>query len=1092
MFHKKYNCLFSIFILFFTLIANAATNNIAGGFVVSKNKLLPIGQNGFKLNEQPVSINDSYVTLDGLNNSFIIPNSEDIDCENGMTIFIKCRWKTMPNNKPLNKQLDAFAFKEDQFIFARQDNRIYINFFNGQKWKATTYSSPILPKLDDSNFHTLVMTVKRHLLVDQGEDRLETTAYLDGKVVINKKISQYRVNKSQKSIELASGKKFGPPWKFGGDIAEIKVFSKVLNPAEIKKISNIKPVKITYPAGKKIVMKSNNTVLTLLESTNFVHPISLYDKIAKREILANGARFFSIDTRKGLVSVKVSPLAKEVKSKFIKKPILQNNVWSFSIAYQKVATPNSPVTFDAICNYTYSKDRLEYTLEVKNVTNGKINNVNYPDLQFNPLLTGKDYMLVPQMCGIAYENAAKRNVYYGEIYPRGMASMQCGAFYDSCGGIYISPADPNGLVKTINFSASSELLEAFTSWEIYTNTFKNNAKAAVEIFRGNWYDVGLIYRKELAKNNSMWWVKNLKDVDTPQWMKNSTWSMNVTFPYISEQNIIKLSKYFETPPTIFLWGWWEEGGSSLGPNIRTTPEVQEFYRELQKHGIRITPYINGRLWPKYDRQGEDFEYTKIGLAAAIDNNGKLATENYSSSPCVILCPSTKTYFDRIPKLALKVLAFGADGVYVDQIGAAAAFICTSNKHNHKAGDLKFWYTNGHYPTYNAIRKHRLFKGKILSTEDHSETCVGIFDTMLPWRWLYNEMVPLFPMVFSGRTQFYGRDSASLNAPYTKTAMMLNNGEQLGWFNHILLSPLNSKLRRFVKRLIHTRIAMLPFFNYGMMARPVELTTFVPQEKEFWGNHGDKFVTMKKIQTSLWKLDNNYALIIVNTSDKKLSGSLKINLPKAKYQALRYSSFADKQKYDVNGNIINYQLAPYENQIIYFYLDGKCNEKLKNNFDKSFTIIKKAVNEEDPFAFNVKNNPYKGKILNPYNWQDSGKSYYISGAKKQPNGGLYWIANSIIGAGKYDFGTQCKGFEIELVRLSGFSSKGKIRFCLNGIEEKDTIAQISVDSNTLLSKNTQDWKIIKTQLSKEISGVQNLYLVFEGFSFCNVKNWRATK
>ena len=104
MFLKKYNCLFSIFILFFTLIANAETNDIAGGFTVSQNKLQPIGKNGFKLNEQPVLINDSYVTLDGLNNTFIIPNSENIDCEKGMTIFIKCRWKTMPNNKPFNKQ----------------------------------------------------------------------------------------------------------------------------------------------------------------------------------------------------------------------------------------------------------------------------------------------------------------------------------------------------------------------------------------------------------------------------------------------------------------------------------------------------------------------------------------------------------------------------------------------------------------------------------------------------------------------------------------------------------------------------------------------------------------------------------------------------------------------------------------------------------------------------------------------------------------------------------------------------------------------------------------------------------------------------
>ena len=131
-------------------------------------------------------------------------------------------------------------------------------------------------------------------------------------------------------------------------------------------------------------------------------------------------------------------------------------------------------------------------------------------------------------------------------------------------------------------------------------------------------------------------------------------------------------------------------------------------------------------------------------------------------------------------------------------------------------------------------------------------------------------------------------------------------------------------------------------------------------------------------------------------------------------------------------------------------------------------------------------------MDPFEWQDCGKSYYISGAQKQPGGGLFWIANGIAGAGKYDFGNNCKHFEIELVRMAGFVSSGKIRFCTNGIEEKDTVAEIFIDSSVVQSANLKDWQKVKVELKRQLKGEQLLYIVFEGFSFCNVKNWRAVK
>ena len=1081
-----------IFLIIAGVLSAVADTAPVGGFGVEKGRIFSVGKNGFKAVGNGIRINDSDITLDGLDHSITIPGSEKLDSAAGMTVFIKCRWRTMPGNDDMNKRLDAFAFKEDQFIFSRQDNRIYINFFNGRKWGASIYSGHILPKSDDADFHTIVMTAKRHLVVDQGEDWLEVAVWLDGKPLLSRKIQKYNVNVSKKPVELASGKKFSKPWSFGGDVAEIQVFDKVLGPAAIRKLCKFQSAKYVYPKGGKIVMKGTDTELTLLEASNFVHPVSLFDRKAGREIFADGSKLFSVDCRKGMQSVKISPLSDGMKSYFLKRPQRENGRWKFSISYKKEAVPKSPVTFDAVCNFSYTEDRLEYTLEIKNVRNGRLTDVFYPDLQFKPLKNGMDYMLVPQMCGVAYPDAAKRNVCYGEVYPRGMASMQCGAFYDSIGGIYVSPGDPEGLVKILNYSASEDTLDAVVSWEVHNNKFKNKARAAVEIFRGSWYDAGLIYRAELNRNNAMWWGKSHADVDTPQWMKNSTWSMNITFPYVSEKDIIKITKYFEAPPSLFVWGWWELGGNDLGPNIRPTPEILEFYRALQKHGVRITPYINGRLWPSFDRQGEDFEYTKYGIPAAVINNGQKVMETYGITPCVVLCPSTETYQKRIPEFALKIAAHGADGVYVDQIGAAAAPVCVSDKHSHEVGDLKFWYTNGHYPAYNSIRKNPLFKDKILSTEDHSETCVGIFDTMLPWRWLYNDMVPLFPMVFAGRTQFYGRDSAAANAPFTKTAMMLNNGEQLGWYNHLILSPLNGELRRFVKRMIHSRIAMLPFFNEGEMARPPHYTTSVIREREYWGTHGDKFITMPRIQTSLWKKGYDHALIIVNTSDKRLSGTLEIELPQKKYQAKVYSSFADMSEYTVENNLVRYDIPSYGSQIIYFHQSGKCNNAIKENFDKAFKIIHAAMTDSDPFKFDVNKKIYKGKVKNPFEWQDSGKSYFITGAQKQPHGGLFWIANAVAGGEKYDFGSDCKGFEIELVRMAGFVASGKIRFCVNGVEEKDTVAELFVDNSTLQSANLKDWKTVKVDLKHPLQGEQTLYIVFNGFSFCNAKNWRAVK
>jgi hypothetical protein len=63
----------------------------------------------------------------------------------------------------------------------------------------------------------------------------------------------------------------------------------------------------------------------------------------------------------------------------------------------------------------------------------------------------------------------------------------------------------------------------------------------------------------------------------------------------------------------------------------TKPGFIEGIRELQEAGIRVMPYINGRLWDTRDRGGEDWQFTE--RAHARGNEGRARqpfTETYYS------------------------------------------------------------------------------------------------------------------------------------------------------------------------------------------------------------------------------------------------------------------------------------------------------------------------------------------------------------------------------------------------------------------------------------------------------------------------------
>ena len=105
---------------------------------------------------------------------------------------------------------------------------------------------------------------------------------------------------------------------------------------------------------------------------------------------------------------------------------------------------------------------------------------------------------------------------------------------------------------------------------------------------------------------------------------------------------------------------------------------------MQARGLKVMPYINGRLWDTHDRGDYDFQFTAVAKpAAAKGRTGEVITERYESKnskgepvELAVMCPSTAIWQEKQMEINDWILnTLDADAVYVDQIAAAPPVTC---------------------------------------------------------------------------------------------------------------------------------------------------------------------------------------------------------------------------------------------------------------------------------------------------------------------------------------------------------------------------------------------------------------------------------
>ena len=244
---------------------------------------------------------------------------------------------------------------------------------------------------------------------------------------------------------------------------------------------------------------------------------------------------------------------------------------------------------------------------------------------------------------------------------------------------------------------------------------------------------------------------------------------------------------------------------------------------MQAQGVRIAPYINGRIFDQATKSWND--ESKSASAKQIDgptlitDPSKLELQTFiesygSKAVFAVMCPHTACGRTRSlvsyvvkclrvkcknkPQLKIQVQNltqhFDTDGVYIDQIAAAGPRACFDSSHDHPLGGGDHWVT-GYAKMLEKIQD--VAPKKMILTESNAEpfmsgvdiflTLVGYLSGDLPGTKNSDAvMVPSFQSIYGGYAMRWVRSSIAqiltIQTYLLQVAAQFVFGSILGWFS----------------------------------------------------------------------------------------------------------------------------------------------------------------------------------------------------------------------------------------------------------------------------------------------------------------------
>ena len=245
-------------------------------------------------------------------------------------------------------------------------------------------------------------------------------------------------------------------------------------------------------------------------------------------------------------------------------------------------------------------------------------------------------------------------------YPATAACMQYMSVTDESMGVslYYGVHDPNASYKIISYSKEKDS----PVLKLYARFFCENAgkpgnsqtlpgRLVFRAFKGDWYDAAMIY-SEFVKNEAVWLPASDNGIrtDTPEWLRNTShwWMTSVGNDEEYAENILRAQKELGCTSSLHIYSWHEIPFDNDYPHYFPAKKCfLDSFRKLQEAGVRVMPYINGRLWDTRDRKTEDYQFSSVAKnGTAKDDINEPVIECYGSkeedgSPVrfAVMCPS---------------------------------------------------------------------------------------------------------------------------------------------------------------------------------------------------------------------------------------------------------------------------------------------------------------------------------------------------------------------------------------------------------------------------------------------------------------------
>ena len=403
-----------------------------------------------------------------------------------------------------------------------------------------------------------------------------------------------------------------------------------------------------------------------------------------------------------------------------------------------------------------------------------------------------------------------------------------------------------------------------------------------QLFDGDWYDASQIYREWVIRHAA--WIPQIDQegrTDVPTWLKTAPlWLTDWVDPEGTWlEDALRAQAELSVPTAYHVYQWHEIPFDNDYPHY--FPAKKEFISalaKLQEAGIKVMPYINGRLWDTHDRGAEDFQFTELALpSSAKDRHGRPIVEIYLSKEddgsdvtLAVMCPSEAMWQQKLRSIVDKLFnEIGVDAVYIDQVAAARPQLCMDENHAHPPGGGSWWVSS----YYQLLQQLRLVlpAEHAYTTECNGEVYMRFFHAYLTWHWTRANQVPAFSAVYASYTPMFGRCFAARapgddNAARILTAQSLLFGEQLGWIKPA--DYLSQPHRDFFRKAVQIRHRYGSYFYAGRLCPPVEISGDLTDLIALSIMGGTRVISSPAVLGAVWQRfkDHKCLLLIANMAE----------------------------------------------------------------------------------------------------------------------------------------------------------------------------------------------------------------------------------